>query len=229
MTRRPHRALAAVCAAAVLALVSAAPAHADAIRDQQWALDALHNMDPGVENTNPGRGHERLLSPCWTPGWTTPTPTWRARYSPARTSSASARAAATPPGPARHRDGRDHRRPRQRPRAHRRHRFTLLALAYALGPISGCHVNPAVTLGMFVAGRIDIRSAVERWIAQFLGAIVGAALLFLLAHQIPGLETSGEFGTNGYEDRSAVGINIGGAFLAEVVLTSSCSSTWSSR
>ncbi|MEU2067575.1 MIP family channel protein [Streptomyces anulatus] len=97
--------------------------------------------------------------------------------------------------------------------------FTLLALAYALGPISGCHVNPAVTLGMYMAGRIDLRTAVERWVAQFLGAIVGSALLFLLAKQIPGLETSGEFGTNGYDDRSAVGINIGGAFLAEVVLT----------
>ncbi|MCX4968309.1 MIP family channel protein [Streptomyces sp. NBC_00654] len=97
--------------------------------------------------------------------------------------------------------------------------FTLLALAYALGPISGCHVNPAVTLGMLVARRIDLRTAVEYWVAQFLGAIVGAALLFLLAKQVPGLKTSGAFGSNGYDDRSAVGINLGGAFLAEVVLT----------
>ncbi|MFJ4965098.1 Aquaporin Z 2 [Streptomyces sp. ADI96-02] len=97
--------------------------------------------------------------------------------------------------------------------------FTLLALAYALGPISGSHVNPAVTLGMYLADRIDLRSAVERWAAQVLGAIVGAALLFLLANQIPGLETTGKFGTNGYGDRSAVGINIAGAFIAEVALT----------
>ncbi|MEE1794107.1 MIP family channel protein [Streptomyces sp. BE308] len=97
--------------------------------------------------------------------------------------------------------------------------FMLLALAYALGPVSGCHVNPAVTLGMLVARRIDLRTAIEYWVAQFLGAIVGAALLFLLAKQVPGLKTSGAFGSNGYDDRSAVGINLGGAFLAEVVLT----------
>ncbi|MFI6650763.1 aquaporin [Streptomyces sp. NPDC050529] len=59
--------------------------------------------------------------------------------------------------------------------------FVLLALAYALGPISGCHLNPAVTLGMLTARRIDARTAVTYWIMQFLGGIAGAALLFLLA------------------------------------------------
>ncbi|CAM5684528.1 Aquaporin family protein OS=Streptomyces alboniger OX=132473 GN=CP975_05050 PE=3 SV=1 [Streptomyces alboniger] len=97
--------------------------------------------------------------------------------------------------------------------------FTLLALAYTLGPVSGCHVNPAVTLGMLCARRIDVRTAVMYWVAQIVGGIVGAALLFLLAEQVPGLKTSGAFGSNGYGDRSAVGINIGGAFLAELVLT----------
>ncbi|WP_433894422.1 MIP family channel protein [Streptomyces sp. CA-111067] len=97
--------------------------------------------------------------------------------------------------------------------------FVLLALAYALGPISGCHINPAVTLGMLVARRISVRRAVEYWVAQFAGAIVGAALLFLIAKQVPGLKTHGAFGTNGYGTRSAVGINIFGAFVAEVILT----------
>ncbi|MFD8691196.1 MIP family channel protein [Streptomyces sp. NPDC059651] len=97
--------------------------------------------------------------------------------------------------------------------------FVLLALAYALGPISGCHINPAVTLGMLTARRIDVRTATTYWIAQFLGGIAGAALLFLLAHQVPGLKTSGKFGSNGYGDRSDVHINVGGAFLAEVMLT----------
>ncbi|MFJ6461880.1 MIP family channel protein [Streptomyces sp. NPDC091387] len=97
--------------------------------------------------------------------------------------------------------------------------FVLLALAYALGPISGCHLNPAVTLGMLTARRIDVRTAVTYWIAQLLGGIAGAALLFLLAKQVPGLKTSGKFGSNGYGDRSEVHINLGGAFLAEVVLT----------
>jgi aquaporin Z len=97
--------------------------------------------------------------------------------------------------------------------------FVLLALAYTFGPISGCHINPAVTLGMLVARRISVRTAVEYWIAQIVGGIAGAALLLLVAKQVPGLKTHGAFGTNGYGYRSAVGINIAGAFIAEVVLT----------
>lgn len=97
--------------------------------------------------------------------------------------------------------------------------FVLLALAYALGPISGCHVNPAVTLGMLCARRIDVATAIGYWVAQFVGGIAGAALLFLLTKQVPGVQTDGAFGSNGYGDRSAVHINTGGAFLAEVVLT----------
>ncbi|MEV0369772.1 MIP family channel protein [Streptomyces sp. NPDC050636] len=97
--------------------------------------------------------------------------------------------------------------------------FTMLALAYALGPISGCHINPAVTLGMLLARRITVRTAVEYWICQVLGAIVGAALLFLLAKQVPGLETHEGFGSNGWGDRSAVHLNLGGAFIAEVLMT----------
>ncbi|ANZ19718.1 MIP family channel protein [Streptomyces noursei] len=97
--------------------------------------------------------------------------------------------------------------------------FVMLALAYALGPISGCHINPAVTLGMLVARRITVRTAVEYWVAQILGGIVGAALLFLVAKQVPGLQTHAAFGTNGWGDRSAVHINLGGAFVAEIVMT----------
>lgn len=97
--------------------------------------------------------------------------------------------------------------------------LTLLAIAYAIGPISGSHVNPAVTLGMLVARRITVRTAVEYWVAQFLGAIVGAALLLLVAKQVPGLQTHGAFGTNGYGFRSAIGVNIFGAFVAEIILT----------
>jgi aquaporin Z len=95
----------------------------------------------------------------------------------------------------------------------------LLAIAYAVGPISGSHVNPAVTLGMLAARRITVRTAVEYWVAQFLGAIVGAALLLLVAKQVPGLQTHGAFGTNGYGYRSAVGINIFGSFVAELIMT----------
>ncbi|MEV4440566.1 MIP family channel protein [Streptomyces sp. NPDC049577] len=97
--------------------------------------------------------------------------------------------------------------------------FTLLALIYGLGPVSGSHVNPAITFGMLVEGRITLRTAIEYWVAQLLGGIVGAALLFLLAKQVPGLKTSGAFGSNGFGDRSAVHIDTGGAFLAEVLMT----------
>lgn len=97
--------------------------------------------------------------------------------------------------------------------------FTLLALTYALGPISGSHLNPAVTLAMLLEGRLALRTAIEYWIAQLVGGIVGAALLLLLAKQVPGLNVDGTFGSNGFGDRSAVHINTGGAFLAEVVLT----------
>ncbi len=97
--------------------------------------------------------------------------------------------------------------------------FVLIGLAYTFGAVSGCHVNPAVTLGVLCARRIDIRTAVGYWVAQLVGAIAGAALLFLLAKQVPGLRTSGNFGTNGYDNRSAVGLNTGGAFLAEVAMT----------
>ncbi|WP_242645880.1 MIP family channel protein [Streptomyces triculaminicus] len=97
--------------------------------------------------------------------------------------------------------------------------FTLLALAYALGPVSGCHVNPAVTLGLLLERRISLHTAIEYWIAQVLGAIVGSAILFLLAKQVPGLKTHGAFGSNGFAERSAVHLNTGGAFLAEVVMT----------
>ncbi|MFF9479035.1 MIP family channel protein [Streptomyces sp. NPDC014733] len=97
--------------------------------------------------------------------------------------------------------------------------FVMLAMVYAIGPISGSHINPSVTMGMLVARRITLRTAVEYWIAQVLGAIVGAAVLFLVAKQIPGLRTSESFGSNGWGDRSAVHLNTGGAFVVEIVLT----------
>ncbi|MBA0050725.1 aquaporin [Streptomyces sp. AJS327] len=97
--------------------------------------------------------------------------------------------------------------------------FVMLALAYALGPLSGSHINPAVTLGMYCAGRLDLPTAVRYWIAQVVGGIVGAALLFLVTKQVPGIVTSEAFGSNGYGNRSAVQINLGGAFVAEILLT----------
>lgn len=97
--------------------------------------------------------------------------------------------------------------------------LTMLALAYALGSLSGANLNPAVTLGMLVARRIDVTTAVRYWVAQLVGAILGALLLFLVAHQIPDLEIGERFGTNGFGDRSAVQLNTFGALVTEIVLT----------
>ena len=97
--------------------------------------------------------------------------------------------------------------------------LVLLAIAYSIGLVSGSHVNPAVTFGMWLAGRIDQRRAIEYWVAQFLGGIVGALLLWLVAAQVPGVGRTGGFGSNGYGSRSAVGINLFGAFVAEIILT----------
>jgi aquaporin Z len=98
--------------------------------------------------------------------------------------------------------------------------LVLLALAYVLGPISGCHVNPAVTLGVLLSRRIPLAEAVGYWVAQFAGGILGALLLWglfstspLYHRRVTGL------GANGWGPLSAIHIGVGGAFLAEVVLT----------
>ncbi|MBV9485519.1 MAG: aquaporin, partial [Frankiaceae bacterium] len=98
--------------------------------------------------------------------------------------------------------------------------LVLLALAYALGPISGCHVNPAVTLGFVMTGRMEVSEAIRYWIAQFLGGMGGALLLWLMFSQADSYErTKTGLGANGFGDHSGLGMNAGGAFLTEVVLT----------
>jgi aquaporin Z len=98
--------------------------------------------------------------------------------------------------------------------------LTVLALAYAIGPISGCHVNPAVTIGFVVTGRMGISEAIGYWVAQFVGAIAGALCLWAVFAHTPGYsrKTTG-LGTDGYNKHSIVGIGVGGAFVAEVALT----------
>ena len=98
--------------------------------------------------------------------------------------------------------------------------LTLLALAHVLGPISGCHVNPAVTLGALLAGRISLRDAISYWIAQFIGGFIGALVLWGMFSTSPLYSrASTGLGTDGWGASSYIHIGAGGAFIAEVVLT----------
>jgi aquaporin Z len=98
--------------------------------------------------------------------------------------------------------------------------LVLLALAYAIGPLTGCHVNPAVTMGALLAGRLPVKDAVGYWAAQFAGGILGALLLWGMFSTSPLYSRSKTgLGTNGWGAASDIHISAGGAFLAEVVLT----------
>lgn len=96
--------------------------------------------------------------------------------------------------------------------------LTVVTMAYAIGPISGCHLNPAVTLGLAVSGRFAWKSVVPYWAAQVVGALAAGALLYLIASGKPGF-TPGGFASNGYGAHSPGGYGLGAAFLTEVVMT----------
>src|SRR3954454_13334956 len=99
--------------------------------------------------------------------------------------------------------------------------ISLLAMAYAIGPVSGCHINPAVTLGLLASRRIEAQEAVRYWAAQVLGAIVAAGVLLVIVDsRRRGYDAGVEgLGANGYGDHSPDGYPWGAAFVAEVVLT----------
>jgi len=98
--------------------------------------------------------------------------------------------------------------------------LTLLALAYVLGPVSGCHVNPAVTLGALLVGRISLGDALRYWVAQFLGGIAGALVLWGVVSSSPLYHrTVTGLGTDGWGSASHIHVGVVGAFLTEVILT----------
>jgi aquaporin Z len=99
--------------------------------------------------------------------------------------------------------------------------LSLLAMVYTIGPISGCHINPAVTLGVLLAKRIGARDALMYVVAQIFGAIVASALILLIAAGVPNgynLATGG-LGANGFGAHSPDQYSMVAAFVAEVVLT----------
>jgi aquaporin Z len=98
--------------------------------------------------------------------------------------------------------------------------FVLLVLAYVIGPISGCHVNPAVTIGALLTGRMSLTDAIAYWVAQFAGGVLGALLLWGTFVGSPSYSRSTTgLGAVGWGAASHIHIDGGGAFLAEVVLT----------
>lgn len=97
--------------------------------------------------------------------------------------------------------------------------LTVLTMAYAVGPISGGHFNPAVSLGLWAAGRFPANQLLPYIVAQLVGAIVGAGLLFIIASGKPGFEVAAGFAANGYGDHSPGQYSLASALVTEVVMT----------
>lgn len=96
--------------------------------------------------------------------------------------------------------------------------LTVLTMAYAVGGISGGHFNPAVSLGLAVAGRFGWKDLIPYWIAQVLGAVIAAAALYAITSGKPGFEAGG-FASNGYGALSPGGYSLHAALLIETILT----------
>lgn len=98
--------------------------------------------------------------------------------------------------------------------------LTIVAMAYGIGPVSGCHVNPAVSLGAYLAGRMGVNEMVQYWVAQFLGALVGAGILFVIASGKAGYDIAvNGLGQNGFGDTYLGGYSMTAALAFEIVAT----------
>src|SRR5438105_1955642 len=97
--------------------------------------------------------------------------------------------------------------------------LTVLTMAYAIGHISGCHLNPAVTLGLITGGRFPAREAPAYLAGQLVGAIAGAGALYLIASGKAGFDVTAGFASNGYGEHSPGGYSLAAGLLAEGVLT----------
>ena len=93
--------------------------------------------------------------------------------------------------------------------------LTVVAMAYTIGGISGCHINPAITLAVALSGRMSWKDACGYWIGQIIGGIVAGAVLLLLANVVAAPDLTGALGSNGVANAGGAG----GAFLVEVIAT----------
>jgi aquaporin Z len=97
--------------------------------------------------------------------------------------------------------------------------LTVLTMAYSIGHISGCHLNPAVTVGLAVGGRFPAWEIGPYVVSQVLGATVAAGVLYVIASGAPGFEVAKGFAANGYGEHSPGGYSMFAGLLAEIVLT----------
>ena len=93
--------------------------------------------------------------------------------------------------------------------------LAVVAMAYTIGEISGCHINPAITLGVALSGRMSWKDAVGYWVGQVIGGILAGAVLLLLTKVVAAPDLTGGLGSNGVANAGGVG----GAFLVEVIAT----------
>jgi aquaporin Z len=97
--------------------------------------------------------------------------------------------------------------------------LTVLTMAYAVGHVSGAHFNPAVTIGLLAGGRFPARDVVPYILAQVLGGIAGAAILYVIATGAPGFDLAGGFASNGYGAHSPGHYSLAACAVTEVVMT----------
>ncbi len=97
--------------------------------------------------------------------------------------------------------------------------LTVLTMAYAIGHISGCHLNPAVTIGLWAGGRFPASGVLPYMVAQVLGGIAAAAVLYVIASGQAGFDLAAGFASNGYGEHSPGGYSMLAALVCEVVMT----------
>ena len=97
--------------------------------------------------------------------------------------------------------------------------LTVLTMAYAIGHVSGAHLNPAVSVGLWAGGRFPASLLLPYIIAQVLGGITGAGILYVIASGHAGFDLSGGFASNGYGAHSPGGYSLGAALVSEIVMT----------
>lgn len=97
--------------------------------------------------------------------------------------------------------------------------LTVLTMAFAIGHISGCHLNPAVSVGLWAGGRFEAGHLLPYIVAQVVGATLAAAVLFVIASGAPGFDVSAGFASNGYGEQSPGGYSLIAALVCEIVMT----------